>query len=379
MAEDALALARWRLVLGRFAEEPLAGAMGAGEGYEAMDRLLDHLYGREYTKRGVRGPSGGPAAGSGASVLSVPEWIRGLRDLFPSDVCEVVTHHALERYGLTEIVSDPDTLRSLAPSYDLLKAVLTFKGLMRGEALDVARAIVRAVVEDLRRRLERDVRAALSGRPSRARRVRFGSSRDLDARRTVRANLARWDPERRAIVASELWFTSRARRYALPWEVVVCVDCSGSMADSVIHSAVMAAIFAGLPSLRVRLFAFDTAVVDLSAQADDPADVLMSVQLGGGTDIAGAVAYASTRIEQPSRCLFVLVTDFCEGGSPARLVAQIRKLRGDGVRVLGLAALDRDATPVYDRHLAGECAAAGAEVAAMTPSRLAEWVAGVIG
>lgn len=57
--------------------------------------------------------------------------------------------------------------------------------------------------------------------------------------------------------------------------------------DSVIYSAVMAGIFHGLPSLRVSLTAFDTAVVDLSDSINDPTELLMSVQLGGGTDIGG--------------------------------------------------------------------------------------------
>jgi hypothetical protein len=56
----------------------------------------------------------------------------------------------------------------------------------------------------------------------------------------------------------------------------------------------------------------------------------------------------------------------------------VRKLRGEGVRVLGLAALDASATPMFDRHIAEACADAGAEVAAMTPKNLAEWVGRVL-
>ena len=82
----------------------------------------------------------------------------------------------------------------------------------------------------------------------------------------------------------------------MPWHIIMAVDCSGSMMDSVIHSAVMAGIFKGLPAVRVSLVAFDTAVVDLTEQVDDPIEVLMSVQLGGGTDIAGALGYCETLV-----------------------------------------------------------------------------------
>jgi Mg-chelatase subunit ChlD len=164
----------------------------------------------------------------------------------------------------------------------------------------------------------------------------------------------------------------------LPWHIIMAVDCSGSMMDSVIHSAVMAGIFKGLPAVRVSLVAFDTAVVDVTEQADDPTEVLMSVHLGGGTDIAGALRYCEGLVLAPARTIVVLVTDFFEGGPPAVLPAVIKRLREAGVRVLGLAALDAQANPTYDHQMAERCVAAGAEVAALTPRRLAEWMAKVI-
>ena len=68
-----------------------------------------------------------------------------------------------------------------------------------------------------------------------------------------------------------------------------------------------------------------------------------------------------------------------ENGSITPLVTHIRTLRSEGVKVLGLAALDRNAQPIYDRQGAEACVAAGAEVGAMTPNHLATWVSKVIG
>ncbi len=371
MADDSADLDRWRLVLGRFAEQSLGSPASAEAARRA--RLLDHLYGRGPAGRGV----GGTGAGSGDSQLTVPEWIRGVRDLFPAEACEVVTAHALEQFGLTELVTDAETLRSMEPNMDLLKAVLTFKGTMHGEVLEVARAVVRKVVDQLRERLATQVQQALSGRRDVRARRRHGRSRDLDFRETLRRSLRHWDPQAGRLAAVDPRFTSRLRR-RLAWEISILVDCSGSMLDSVIHSAVMAGIFQALPGFRVRLCAFDTEVVDLTDHVDDPVEVLMSVQLGGGTHIARAVEYAEQRIEQPSRTMLVLVTDFFEGGGPARLVAAVKRLSGAGVRVLGLAALDASARPVYDHRLAAECVAAGADVAALTPEQLAAWIGRVI-
>lgn len=376
--QDNLALARWRLVLGRFADQGLGGGAGQGSGrYARMERVLDYLYGREYANRSVRQDDGGKAGGSQASQFYLPDWIRELRELFPRDTVEIVEKHALDRYGMTELVTDADVLRKLEPNYELLKSVLTFRGMMKGEVLEVARSIVRKVVEELRRRLAKDVRQVLWGRLSRQHRSRLKVAKNLDVRRTIRDNLKNVDREKRRLVIERLHFFSRIQHHS-PWHVIIAVDCSGSMVDSVIYSAVMAGIFKGLPSMKVSLVAFDTSVVDLSDQVDDPVELLMSVQLGGGTDIGGALGYCETLVNQPHRTMMVLVTDFFEGGAPGAMLNSIRRLREAGVRVLGLAALDEKGEPVYDRETAARCADAGAEVAALSPQRLAEWVGRIL-
>src|SRR5262245_106153 len=86
-SDAAAALARWRLILGRFAEPSLGAPGSAGSKQCRMDRVLDYLYGREYRGRGVRGGAGkGKGAGEGGdgpndsreggnaeSVLAVPD------------------------------------------------------------------------------------------------------------------------------------------------------------------------------------------------------------------------------------------------------------------------------------------------------------------
>jgi Mg-chelatase subunit ChlD len=369
------ALARWRLVLGKFAQPKMPDCLSAQE--QRMADALELLYSREYRGRGVRQDAKLGPGSLDPSQLNVPRWLAEVRELFPNQVCERITRHALDRYGMTEIVQDPEALARLEPSAELLAAVLSLKGRMQGAVLAEARRLIARVVEEVRRKLEREVLGALTGRLNRFRRSRHKVARNFDARGTVRRNLKHWDPQRGRLVVEEPQFYNRVRRH-LPWEVILCVDQSGSMADSVIHAAVMAGILAALPAVRVRLVVFDTAVVDLTEHASDPVEVLMSVQLGGGTNIGQAVRYCEQLVGQPRRTVLVLVTDFCEGADPRELVAAVRRLRGAGVRLLGLAALDAKAAPFYDERVAGALAAEGMEVAALTPERLAHWLAGVM-
>jgi uncharacterized protein with von Willebrand factor type A (vWA) domain len=314
MTKDGKSLTRWRLILGRYAQDrinqPLSGIDLRREA------ALDYLYRREYRQRGIRdeGNSSERAGSLDASQLNIPSWLAEVRELFPRETVEIIEKHALDRYGLTELVTDPEVLEKLTPNMDLLKMILTFRGMMQGEVLKVARRIVREIVEEIKRRLTDDIRQVLSGRLNRFQHSPLKVMQNFDWRNTIRRNLKNYDLEKQRLIVDEIRFFSRVNRH-LPWEVIICIDQSGSMASSVIHSAVMAGILAGLPALKISIVVFDTSIVDLSDHADDPVEILMSVQLGGGTDIGQALKYCEGLVHNPHRTALILVSDFYEGAS----------------------------------------------------------------
>jgi Mg-chelatase subunit ChlD len=368
VSADRIRRQRWRLVLGDGSEEMLGGL---AEQWHGRAKALHFLYGREY------GPGRNVRAGGSLdpSSLTVPEWINQIHELFPRRTIERLEKDALERYQLDEIVTNPEVLRRATPNASLLKAVLHTKHLMNREVLAVARDLVRAVVDELMQRLAREIRAPFLGVADRRRRSTLRIAKNFDVHKTIRANLRHWDPAKRRLVLEAPQFFSRVRRHADRWKVIVLVDESGSMASSVIHAAVTAAIFVGLRMLRTHLVLFDTSVVDVTDHAGDPVETIMKVQLGGGTDIGGALSYAAGLVEDPRRTIIVLVSDFEEGAPEARLLHVAASLLESGVTLLGLAALDPEAQPRYDRHLAQRLVNLGAHVGAMTPGELAEWVA----
>lgn len=371
-------LARWRLVLGKYAGNRIqktSSKDAIGQSYERMDRALDYLYGREYQGRGIR--KDGTNGTLDESQLTLFTWLGEVRELFPNDTLEIIEKHALDRYGLTDLVTDPKTLDRLEPNQQLLRTLLSLRRHMKGEILDVVRRIIRQVVEEIRRQLESEVRRALAGRLNRSRHSPFAIAKNFDARGTVRRNLKHFDRERQKIVIEQALFFERNSQL-LPWDIILCVDQSGSMADSVIHSAVMAGILSSLPVFRVKLVIFDTSIVDLSAQASDPVETLMNVQLGGGTDIAQAIRYCAQLVENPHKTILVLVSDFFDGAPEGELLREVKRLSEARVKLLGLASLDGQANPSYDKFMAERLAACGMEIAALTPQRLAEWLVKVI-
>jgi Mg-chelatase subunit ChlD len=363
---------RWRLVMGSGSEQ-CCGPCLTPEDNE-RDQALSYLYDREYgDDRNVRRE--GRQGGSGDSALTVPDWINQIHELFPQKVIERLEKDALERYQLDDMVTNPEVLSRAQPNLTLLKAVLRTKHLMNEKVLILARDLVRKVVEQLLEKLSRQVRSVFQGAVDRQHRSQLKIAKNFDVETTIRRNLRHYDAEQKRIVLQTPYFYSRIRRQTDRWQIIVLVDQSGSMTESVIHSSICAAIFHGIKALKTHLVAFDTQIVDLTEDCSDPVALLMKVQLGGGTDIAQALAYGANLVINPRQTIIVLITDFYEGGSVNQLYATTKRLVESGVTLLGLAALDDRANPNYDRDVAQRMVALGAHVAAMTPGELATWVA----
>jgi Mg-chelatase subunit ChlD len=161
---------------------------------------------------------------------------------------------------------------------------------------------------------------------------------------------------------------------SLDWRVVLVVDVSGSMEESVLHSAMMAAILGSLPAVSTHFLAVNDRVTDLSSHAADPLELLLSVSIGGGTRLARGLRFARTLLTVPARSIVVLVSDFEEGGPVGDLIAEVSALHETGARLLGLAALGEGKAPRYHRGIAEQVVRAGMPVAALSPLELARWV-----
>ncbi|MCI8416347.1 MAG: VWA domain-containing protein [Lachnospiraceae bacterium] len=376
-------LNRWRLILGKYAADQLAfsgGASGVEDGDNAMENgiscvdleeLLDFLYSRD------QGEDVRREGGTGASRLTAATWITRIRKLFPKETVEILERQALENYGMKELLTDKEVLEKLEPNQELLKTILQLKHLMKGEVLEAARRIVKKVAQEIAEKLNQDIRRSLLGKIDRNASHPVPSIRNLDIKKTIRRNLKHYDQENERLQLEQVYFYGRTRRYS-QWRVILAVDESGSMLDSVIHSAVLAGIFAKLPMLDTRLVIFDTQVVDLSAHLDDPVATLMSIQLGGGTFIAGALQYCESLVEYPHRTMVVLISDLCEGASPQGLLQVSGSIIESGAKLICLTALDKDANPAYDRQMAQRLAALGAHVGAMTPEALGDFMGSVM-
>jgi Mg-chelatase subunit ChlD len=138
---------------------------------------------------------------------------------------------------------------------------------------------------------------------------------------------------------------------------------------------VLSCILAGLPSIRTHVVAFDTSVVDLTAQLPDPIELLFALQLGGGTDIGRALKYAEQLNHSPRDTVLVLLSDLFEGGSVANALQAVRRLINTGLTFLPILALNDQGAPAYDHDVAAQLTELGCRPFASTPGAFAEVLA----
>lgn len=378
MLDRDLALNRWRLVLGSMSDNSLSFSGSDREilSFEDMEQLLDYLYSHAQGDD-VRGESiSDRSGGLGESQLTAAKWITKVRELFPKQTAEVLERHALDEFKMTELLTDKKVLEQMKPDMSLLKTVLQLKHLMKGEVLETAKKIARAVAEELSEKLAQSTRQALTGRLDRNSKSPVRSARNIDIHKTIRRNLKNYDKENETLVLKDVYFSSRVKKYNKK-TVIIAVDESGSMLGSVIYSAVMAQIISKLPFAEIKLVIFDTEIVDLSGMVEDPVEVMMSVQLGGGTDIGKALSYCESLIQTPSDTCVLCVTDLCEGGYPHILLNTAQNIMTSGAKLSFLTALDECANPVYDKNMGQRLADMGAFVGAMTPDRLGDYIGSI--
>lgn len=372
--EDRRDLNKWRLILGKFSDQQIHLEGGLSE----MDSVLDFLYSREYSsEQGIRNEGGGLYGGRGGSALTVPSWLSKVRKLFPEETVEIMQKQAIDKYQLKELLTDEKILRQMQPDMELLKNILSFKNLMSPQVLATAREIIAQVVKEIERQLENEIREAFYGKKNPYKSSALRSMRNFDFKKTIRRNLKNYVPEENLLIPEQLYFCSRVKKQN-EYHIIIVVDESGSMMSSVIYSAVMAGIFSGLSALKTDLIIFDTSVVDLTDYVSDPVEVLMNVQLGGGTDISKALDYAASKITQPTKTIVVLVSDLFDGYDYRQMYRRVYDIVETGANMFVLPALDFDASGRYDRNAAQKMTDLGAQVAAITPKELAKWIAKIV-
>ncbi|MEU2588577.1 VWA domain-containing protein [Streptomyces avermitilis] len=284
------------------------------------------------------GRSGGGHAGRGAGLAgtgATPDLSRLIPAIGPE--LGAIEADLVKRMHLREVLADPGLAAQLTPSMSLIEQLLRDKNNLSGVALANAKALIRRFVDEVAEVLRTQVAQATAGALDRSVPPKR-TFRNLDLDRTIWKNLTNWSPEEERLYVDRLYYRHTARK-TTPQRLIVVVDQSGSMVDSMVNCTILASIFAGLPKVDVHLIAYDTRAIDLTPWVSDPFEMLLRTNLGGGNDGPVAMAMARPKITEPRSTVMVWISDFYEFDRSQPLFEGIEAVHRSGVKFIPVGSV----------------------------------------
>jgi len=355
---------KWRLILGKDADKNNDNPISLSAEMKGMDDVLDALYDSERK------------AGLGSSSPNVNRWLGDIRKYFPGSVVQLMQKDALERLNLEQMLLEPELLESVEPDVNLVGTLLSLMKVLPKKTKSTARAVVQKVVEDLEKRLKSPMRQAIQGAINRSVRNRRPKHNEIDWNKTIRANLKTYQKKYNSVIPEIL--IGHGKKGQSLKDIILLVDQSGSMANSMVYAGVFGAVMASLRSVKTHMVVFDTSVVDLTEELDDPVDLLFATQLGGGTDINKALGYTKELIRKPEDTILILISDLYEGGNENAMLKKAASIKSSGVRLITLLALDDQGAPQFDKSVASKFSALGIPSFACSPDQFPSLMATAI-
>ncbi len=368
-------LDRWRLILGPSSDIKI------DHNYSDIDDTLNFLYNREHNNNYVDDIENSysddfyTSSGYDDSILTIPTWIEKVKILFPKEAYEIMQRDALEKYHITELLEDEEIISNLEPNFELLKSILSFKDMMSDNVKRVAIGIVSKVVYELKKKLEINIQKSFSGAKLLNSNSKNKSLNNLDIKKTIKHNLKNYDFNNKKILIDKIYFNDRIKKYNKN-HIIILIDQSASMTDSVIYSAIMASIFANLSFLSIKVVLFDINIVDISNYIDDTISMLMKVQLGGGTDITKALEYTKTIITEPQKSIVFLISDLEDTNK--YLFKSAKDIIDSQSKLVVLPALDYKAKYFYNKEVASILKSLGARIEFLTPDNISDYIVDII-
>ena len=355
-------LKRWRMILGGNESDGTGATLTVEE--QRIDQSLEAVYNSD--RRG----------GLGSSAPKVSRWLGDIREFFPQTVVQVIQRDAIKRLNLTSLLTEKEMLETVVPDVHLVATLMSLSRVIPEKNKEMARQVVRKVVDELLRKLSAPTQQAVTGALNRSSRRRNPRYNEIDWKTTITKNLKNYQPDYKTIIP-EVRIGYGRKRKAMK-DIILCLDQSGSMGTSVIYSGIFGSVLASIPAVSTRMVVFDTAVVDLTDDLQDPVDLLFGVQLGGGTDISRALTYCQGVITRPQDTVLVLVTDLYEGGDAREMRKRFVSLVNSGVQLIVLPALNDDGAPCYDKGHAEFLASIGVPTFACTPDKFPDLMAAAL-
>ncbi len=353
---------RWRLMLGQIAEEELVPL--TEQAHIGMDESLELLF--DPVRQGdLQG-----------SLPMLHRWMGDIREYFPTAALHLLQREAFDRLGLADMLLEPELIGSLEPDIHLAGILMASFKHLDDARKESARRLIQHVADQLLEKVKLPLLQAVRGSRQRKNRRHNPPWPDIDWHLTIRKNLRYYQPDLSTLIpVHRVGYRQHQRRQQ---ELVILVDQSASMSESMIYAGLYANVLSRLPSLRITLLAFDIKVLNLSALMHDPVDLLLGFRLGGGTDIGNALTAAQIHVDSPAQTVMILISDLGENGSPNLFLSQVQQIIQKGIKLICLLTLSPEGSPQYDAELAAQIHKMGIPAFACSPDLFPEVMAAAL-
>ena len=247
----------------------------------------------------------------------------------------------IKRMRLREILGNNALAAKITPSMPLVEQLLRDKTNLSGVALKNAKRLIHSYIDEVASVLRTEVQKSAVGEIDHSvppKRV----FQNLDLKRTIWKNLTNWSPDEQRLYVDRLYY-HRTSRKQLPSKMIVVVDQSGSMVDSMVNCTILASIFAGLPKVDPHLIAYDTKAIDLTSWVHAPFEVLLRTNLGGGNDWSVVIPHLRGKITNPRKTVLVWISDYYEINT-TMLFNQLKAFKDSGIKFIPVGSVTSSGT-----------------------------------
>ncbi|MBY5959142.1 VWA domain-containing protein [Membranicola marinus] len=354
--QDTELVRKWRLILGPEAET--TDEVELDENAKKTDRTLSLLFDQTENDLLKR------------SRPQLNEWLRDIRELFPKNQTLFLQKEAIEKMQIGSLLFEKEVFDSLTPDIDLIRTILELKDQIPPDRMDDIHSLVRQYAAEIEDKIHWALQNTLNHLSNKGNPTTFPRKQDIDWPKTIKRNLRHYQSDLQSIIIKNKYGYER-KRQGFP-NLILAVDSSGSMMESMIYSAIIASIMAHIRTIETRLIVFDHEVADLSDHLDDIVNLLFHIHLGGGTNIRKTLRYIHENIKNPDDTYLFLISDLYDNRTDEGVYDKMRELQKEGVKIHCILSMQNEGKIRYNKPLAAQLTHAGIPCYSSSPDQFPE-------
>ena len=304
------------------------------------------------------------------SKVRLNTWLGDIRELFPHQQTLFLQKEAIDKMGIGSLLFEKEVFDSLTPDIDLIRTILELKDQIPPDRTEDIRDLVRRYARDVEEKIRWSIENTLSHHFEKGQPTIFPRKNEIDWPKTIKRNLKNYQSDLKSIVLKQK-FGYEKKKQGFP-VILLAVDSSGSMMESMILSAIIGSILAHIRTIETRLILFDHEVADLTDYLENIVDLLFHIELGGGTNIQRALNYLHTQVRHPEETYIFLISDLYDNRTDEGVYRKILELQHEGISVHCILSMDDKGSYRYNKKLATALTDAGIPCYSSSPDRFAE-------